>query len=60
MDAKRPHGEALLHDKQDEKLFCLTGECPRDVEPASPSVLLLPQLMLRAPAPLLDFKINAY
>jgi hypothetical protein len=24
---------------------CLTGECFRDVEPASPSVLLLPQLI---------------
>jgi isopenicillin N synthase-like dioxygenase len=61
MDAKRPHGEALLRDKMDEKVFCLTGECSRDVEPASPSVLPLPQLILRpAPAPLLNFKINAY
>ncbi|MFZ2142908.1 MAG: hypothetical protein WAV78_39230, partial [Xanthobacteraceae bacterium] len=61
MDAKRPHGEALLRDKTDEKVFCPTGECSRDVEPASPSVLPLPQLILRpVPAPLLNFKINVY
>jgi len=51
MDAKRPHGEALLHDKQDEKVLpdrraflrrraCLTERAPVDSidPPAGPQL----------------------
>ena len=54
MDAKCPR-EGLCCATN--RMRCLTGECTRDVEPASPSVLPLAQLSLRpAPAPLLNPK----
>jgi len=51
----------LLRDKQDEKRIASSANVPETSSVASPSVLPLPQSILRpAPAPLLNPKINAY
>src|SRR6185437_9460897 len=45
----------LLHDKQDEKRIASSANVPETSSVASPSVLPLPQSILRpAPAPLLN------
>src|ERR1700692_2370988 len=45
----------LLHDKQDEKRIASSANVPETSSVTSPSVLPLPQLILRpAPAPLLN------
>jgi len=47
----------LLHDKQDEKRIASSANVPETSSVASPSVLPLPQSILRpAPAPLLNPK----
>ena len=56
-----PTGRLLLRDKQDEKRIASPANVPETSSVASPSVLPLPQLILRpAAAPLLNPKINAY